>query len=50
MLSDISANCGSSDSIGLGPLYDAPCVGVWDERSELREGGLNGVVGRGGGV
>ena len=43
-----SANTGSSASIGDVPV--APCVGVCAERREFRDGGRNGVVGRGGGV
>ena len=48
MPSASSANADSSVSSGLASL--GTCVGVCDERNELRDGGLSGVVGRGGGV
>ncbi len=50
MLSDSSAKAGSKDEIGVDAAEYEPCVGVREERSELRDGGRRGVVGSGGGV
>lgn len=48
MLSPSSAKAGSSVVNGFG-VVEEECVSVWEERKEDREGGRNGVVGRGGG-
>lgn len=51
MLSLSSAKAGSSAVKGFGvAVAKEPCVGVWLERKEVREGGRRGVVGLGGGL
>ena len=48
MPSASSAKAGSR--VSSGAVSIPPRVGVWDDRSELLDGGRKGVVGLGGGV